>query len=63
MTTPAPRQIVIIHGNGGCTAQSNWYVWLKKQLEQEGWPVVVSCAKLRFGRESDSNSFFGGFCR
>lgn len=31
---------IIIHG-WGFTPQSNWYPWLKTQLEQQGWEVVV----------------------
>lgn len=32
---------VIIHGNGGCTADDIWYPWLKAELEKNGIPVTL----------------------
>ena len=34
-------KVVIIHGNGRCTADDFWYPWLKAELEKEGLLVVV----------------------
>jgi len=35
------KKVVIIHGNGGCTAQSYWLPWLKTELEKKGIAVFV----------------------
>ncbi len=34
-------KVVIIHGNGGCTAEDFWYAWLKAELEKKGLLVIV----------------------
>ncbi|HMC77188.1 MAG TPA: alpha/beta hydrolase [Vicinamibacterales bacterium] len=38
MTTD-PR-VIIIHGNGGCTAADAWYSWLERELTARGVDVV-----------------------
>lgn len=35
------KKVVIIHGNGGCTAESAWLPWLKNELEKKGLTVIV----------------------
>ncbi|MGI9282894.1 MAG: RBBP9/YdeN family alpha/beta hydrolase [Endozoicomonas sp.] len=32
--------IILIHGNGGCTADMHWYIYLEKKLTARGFPVV-----------------------
>ncbi len=34
-------KVVIIHGNGGCTADDFWYPWLKVELQKMGHSVTV----------------------
>lgn len=36
-----PKKVIIVHGNGGCTAYDHWYQWLKRELEKAGVPVIV----------------------
>jgi uncharacterized protein len=33
--------VVIIHGNGGCTNQDNWYAWLQRELEKKSVSVLA----------------------
>lgn len=35
------KKVVIIHGNGGCTNNSGWYPWLKKELEKKDVHVLA----------------------
>lgn len=35
------KKVVIIHGNGGCDANSHWTPWLKAELEKEGIRVLA----------------------
>ena len=33
-------KVIIIHGNGGCTAADAWYSWLERELTARGVHVV-----------------------
>src|SRR6266568_9423080 len=35
------KKVVIIHGNGGCTADDHWTPWLKAELEKNGISVIA----------------------
>lgn len=35
------KKVVIIHGNGGCTAEDHWTPWLKAELEKNGVVVIA----------------------
>lgn len=35
-----PTKVIIIHGNGGGTGDSQWLPWLKQELEKRGFDAV-----------------------
>lgn len=34
-------KIILIHGNGGATAEDHWFPWAKRELEKAGFTVIT----------------------
>ena len=40
MTIAGARKVILLHGNGGCTAGDFWYPAVERALADAGWPVI-----------------------
>lgn len=36
-----PTSVILIHGNGGATANDHWFPWMKRKLEQLSYHVIA----------------------